>query len=120
MRISSDMRISSSGSINYCSLQIAETFSSSSETSAVVIIIPWKVNAKKRIIVAILLSFPKPMDVVISEQCQWDLLLQCLHLWETKYPTCGSLIQKSDVITTRLEFLDQPNKIFHSFHCCYF
>jgi len=55
------------------------------------------------------------MDVVISEQCEWYLLLQCLHLWETKYPTCGSLIQISDVITMRLQFLDPPKKIFHFF-----
>lgn len=52
------------------------------------------------------------MDVVISEQCQWDILLQCLHLWETK---CGSRIQKSDVITIRLQISDQHNKIFHPF-----
>jgi len=53
-----DMRISSSDSINYCSLQIAETFTLIFRDISLSYI-PWQVHAEKEIIGTILQLFPK-------------------------------------------------------------
>ena len=111
-----DKHMWSYGSIRHC-LTVQKCLHSTSDSSALVNITSWQVNARNHSPYSMTASWNCWMwqlQNIVSEICYCSIF----SLWETKCPTCELLIQKSDVTTIRLHFMVHSNRIFHSFLCC--